>query len=370
MSDEQFLELVRLIYKASYEPKIWPEVLEIITQLTDSRSALLLYHDHDLSESSFMTSWGFPEKALEDYSNKYHQLNPFFKLNGKNPLGTVATESQLVPNRHELETICGEFYEDFMKPYDQYHVVGATLFNDQNKVAAVALQRGRSQGSWIAEEVNLLQDLVPDFQQALKIHNKFTRLVCNEKKYHSIIDDIFLGVIVLDKGQQVLHVNTMAKSIINDNPVLDLNNERLFITDKKSNSDFQAMLGRLFHNNKTKTGRSEVMGLRHPDMKFPLPLLAIAQQNTSQFSSSSSSEDDIVLYLSDPKQKNNLSVEVISAVFALTLSEAKVAMALANGHSMTEIAKENNLSIHTVRSYVKTIFEKTGTHQQHAGVIN
>ena len=53
-----------------------------------------------------------------------------------------------------------------MKPFDLWHIGGAHFFRDENRSAAIALQRGQEQGPWSDEELALVDVLVPHFQRA------------------------------------------------------------------------------------------------------------------------------------------------------------------------------------------------------------
>jgi DNA-binding NarL/FixJ family response regulator len=57
-------------------------------------------------------------------------------------------------------------------------------------------------------------------------------------------------------------------------------------------------------------------------------------------------------------------VELISALFGLARSEARVAEGIIQGVSVKKIASEPDLSASTVRSYLKSVFGKTGVHRQ------
>jgi DNA-binding CsgD family transcriptional regulator len=51
-------------------------------------------------------------------------------------------------------------------------------------------------------------------------------------------------------------------------------------------------------------------------------------------------------------------------LFALSATEAALALHLAGGRTLTEAALALNLSEQTARTYSKHIFAKTGTHRQ------
>ncbi|MGV3551461.1 helix-turn-helix transcriptional regulator [Rhizobium sp.] len=57
-------------------------------------------------------------------------------------------------------------------------------------------------------------------------------------------------------------------------------------------------------------------------------------------------------------------VRVLCGLFDLTPGEARIAREIAMGESVEKIALKTGLSVHTVRTYLKLIFSKTGTSRQ------
>ena len=50
--------------------------------------------------------------------------------------------------------------------------------------------------------------------------------------------------------------------------------------------------------------------------------------------------------------------------FGLTPAEAEMTARLANGESLEAIAEARNVCVDTVRTQLRTVFKKTGTHRQ------
>ncbi len=55
---------------------------------------------------------------------------------------------------------------------------------------------------------------------------------------------------------------------------------------------------------------------------------------------------------------------ILEGLFDLTTAEARVARAISTGQSVNAIAMENAVSLETVRSQLKAVMQKTGTHRQ------
>ena len=57
-------------------------------------------------------------------------------------------------------------------------------------------------------------------------------------------------------------------------------------------------------------------------------------------------------------------VEQVRDLFGLAPKEARLAVSLASGRTLKEAADKNRIQLSTARSYLETIFRKTGTRQQ------
>ena len=52
------------------------------------------------------------------------------------------------------------------------------------------------------------------------------------------------------------------------------------------------------------------------------------------------------------------------AQFSLTPAETRLALAIAEGKSLSALAEQNDVSLHTVRNQLKSVFAKTGVSRQ------
>ena len=50
--------------------------------------------------------------------------------------------------------------------------------------------------------------------------------------------------------------------------------------------------------------------------------------------------------------------------FCLTPAEVKIALGIADGKTLATVAEERGVSVSTVRTQLKSVFVKTGTHRQ------
>jgi DNA-binding CsgD family transcriptional regulator len=73
----------------------------------------------------------------------------------------------------------------------------------------------------------------------------------------------------------------------------------------------------------------------------------------------------VLLVLTNPSTPTHFSTELIQQLFDLTPAEAKLTSLVGTrSATLQQIATDNGLSINTVKSQIKSVFEKTGTERQ------
>ena len=79
-------------------------------------------------------------------------------------------------------------------------------------------------------------------------------------------------------------------------------------------------------------------------------------------------ESDVTPYLTvliqDPERNLEISVRTLMNLYQLTMSEATIAILLAEGHTTDEVADELDIKKNTVRAHLRSMFVKMGVTQQ------
>lgn len=68
--------------------------------------------------------------------------------------------------------------------------------------------------------------------------------------------------------------------------------------------------------------------------------------------------------IEDPDDEMRQNPETLMALFDLTPAETRISMLVASGMSAVDIASQHGISYETVRSHIRSIFQKTGTGRQ------
>ena len=360
----ELLQIVGEIYEASYAPAHWVEVLRLVAEATGSKSASLMYRDLEYEQASFAFAHGVETDAAVAYTQHFYKLDPFYELSARTvPVGTASADHLMIPDRQELETVCGEFFTGYMQKFDHCHIGGAHLFREERRAGAIAVQRGQAQGPWGARELQVLTDLAPHFQRAFRIHREFTRLRLQETAVHAMLDQLVMGLVLLDVKGEITYSNPMAESVIEAHPALSVRNNAFAFADKATADRFAKLFAEASATH-ADAQAGGVLGLRHSSRQFPTPLLVMPLHHLEMFSAMSFQTACVAVFVADPEQSKPMSADVLAETYALTPAEASVAVALANGMSLKEVAQAYGTSTNTVRVQLQAVFRKTGVNRQ------
>jgi DNA-binding CsgD family transcriptional regulator len=71
-----------------------------------------------------------------------------------------------------------------------------------------------------------------------------------------------------------------------------------------------------------------------------------------------------LVFIYDPEQRLAPGAELISRDLGISAREAEIAVMLSMGRDLSGAATQLGISMHTMRTHLKNIFEKTGSHSQ------
>jgi len=173
-----------------------------------------------------------------------------------------------------------------------------------------------------------------------------------------IIGFLQCGGFLLDQGRRVLSLNAIAAKCLGKGLVLSRN--RLVATDRESNARLEGALEVAM--NLTETASIPATWLEvHRATSVPLLIRILRLQESVRPALNGA---NVLLVAFDPEIRQAPPADMLKRMFALTEAEADVAIGIACGRRVAEIAVDRGVKVETVRSHSKTVFAKTRTRGQ------
>lgn len=357
--------LIPEIYKATVDPGHWDQVLEKIAGLTHSKSACLYYLDKNHGMANTIAQFGCPKHMIQNYNKQFAKLDSLFDVTVSDDEKGESLCQFFSPGNNGFSDVESDIYENWMKPEGAYHIGRVQFLNNDSHKAAIAILREEEAGEWEEGDIRVINEIVPHLRRALDIHTEFTRLRLQQDAMMKGLDRLVIGLILYDRNARVVYINPTAKSIIKSHPALAPKDEGLLLNSVKDNKNLhQTILDTASIEPEDSWKQSVAIGITHPDVVAPLPLLVTPMHAHLLTSDLDYEGARVAVFLSDPNLQQPISVSNLVSVYKLTPSEAQVAISIANGHSIDDIARTSHHSAHTIRSQLKSTFKKTGVSRQ------
>ncbi len=174
-----------------------------------------------------------------------------------------------------------------------------------------------------------------------------------------VFDAMNCGGILLDADKRIVHTNQRALKAFDG--CFSVKNGRLCAHDRPSDVLLQTMLDQhLKYGESHKQWRRQALGVRREDRR-PLIVRVVHIDPAARLEIDHAA---LVLMLVDPEDCPEPSDAILQQVFGTTKAEARIANRLICGESLQDIADGTGVAVGTVRSQMKALFAKTGTHRQ------
>jgi len=356
--------IVPEIYEATIDPSHWDYVVTMIAKLTRSRSACLYYKNKEMELASTIAQYGLPDNQRLNFSDQCDSLDSMFSDHESNAAKETICR-QFFPGSNGVMPADSDLYLQWMKPNDIFHVGGAQFVDTESHKAGIAILRNKEAGVWSDGELRVIDEILPHLRRALNIHSEFTHLRLKQDALLKGLDRLVIGLILYDRNAQPVYINPTAKAIIENHPALQMHDGDLFLINPDDEKNLRkTIIATAEIDPEDSWKQSVAIGITHPDAPAPLPLLVTPMHANLITSDLDYEGAKVAVFLSDPNMQQPISIENLVSVYNLTPSESQVAISLANGHSIEEIANITCHSAHTIRSQLKSVFRKTGVSRQ------
>ena len=357
------LELVGLIYEGASEPAGWRRFLERYSDAVRCTATSLLLYDADRRAGNIEVSARFDPAGLRKYNEYYVGVDPFPR-HGRHLIvaGAVLAGASLCPDR-VLER--SEFYADFLRPMDAFHQFCGIVSLDDSTASVIASLRPRRRGPFREEELSLLRTLMPHLQRALALHRRLGSLHSSAQSALSLLDRLPYGVVLLCADHRVVLINRYAKTIVDQADGLTIRQGELRSCNWDGNKRLQILIhGAVATSRRSGLHSGGAVNVVRPSGRRPFRVL-ITPIHGAVFSHLTP-QPGAVVFIVDPDGQFETPVQMLTQLFALSGAEARLAAMLLEDLSLREAAAELGVSLNTVRTQLKKLFEKTGTRRQGA----
>lgn len=226
---------------------------------------------------------------------------------------------------------------------------------------ALEVFRARPSSHRAPLDETLLLAVAPHVARAARLRLRLHEATAASREPAALVQALPVPAFLVDGGARVLLGNDVATELLQTNPRLRVANGTL---GGGSPADTATLLARIANVAcGPREGRAEAVVLRGL-AEAPVRLVLSRFPSRAGWASSHLDRARVLVLVMDPASARPLDRALVETLYELTPTEASLACGLAEGSSVHDLARDRSLSLHTVRTHFKRIFDKTGTHRQ------
>ncbi|MEX0759222.1 MAG: helix-turn-helix transcriptional regulator [Tistlia sp.] len=361
--DAEFSRTIAALYEASAAPDLWPAAAAAMALYCGADAAQFIQvHAHSpVQVLSYAGGPGHSPAAEKAYVDYYWRIDPRQRHMDRAP-GRLFLCHEVFD---EAFVRTSEFYNDFSIPHGFRWIIGGQLVSTGDAKLQLALLRSTGRPHFTRRELDRAGRVVPHLARAARLGHGFLEAQHRSGVAQAVLDSLPWAVAVVAASLKVLAANAMAAALM-ETGRLPLRGGRLSMPDPATEARLRELVGDAIRTAERRGGRGGgALALDRSDAPpcrlfvSPLPPQAEAGLIAPR-----SGDGCALIAVQQADARARPTARALMDLFGLTQAEARVALELAEGQRLGEIAERRGLSPNTLRSQVKAILAKTGCHGQ------
>ncbi|MCV6586870.1 MAG: helix-turn-helix transcriptional regulator [Marinibacterium sp.] len=356
------LKTVDTLYEAACDPETWPVFLQSASELFGAQGAQIGHHDLRNHTLSFSRIYGY------DWSDSHYRLydklmpmDPRIPYFAQNPFRPVHCRMHLSDEElHESQV-----YQEVLEPGGVEYSLGVNLVEDTRSLSYFLALRNKSHNRFDQADCDLMTELVPHLNRAVILQRDIGTIDFEKNVAANTLDNMAIGVIVVNRLSKVLYSNATAQEILEDRDGLAIV-DGIAVPNTASEGQLSAAIDHVIARARTgKATSGQAVSIDRNKSLVPLQIFVSPILGDHMRSGwARASEPLAVLTIRDSERPIETRQEVLCKVFGLTASQARLVTLIVGGLSVQNAAKNAGITEASARQYLKVAFDKMNVSRQ------
>ena len=365
MKDEAtFQSVLTSLHEAALDPARWPGFSAVVDEALGVHGSSLLFGDGESDESVRIGfQWTITRgQRRTDLERRY--FGTYYPLDERVPRLRHAPDGHLFHNTElftERELKSSPVYHVFSTETNCGDAVNVRLDGPGGSRIVWMVHDPVDSDGWSSARLDSIRRLLPHIRQTVRVQVALGRAGTLGMRLANLLDTTGLGIIQIDARARIVAANDRARSLLRAGDVLYDTGGSLFARTPTANAELQDLLTRALPPYGS-GGAGGSMIARRPSGQPPLVLHVIPVSGVE----TGPGAWPIAALVLIPNAAETIDVDVgaVAGILRFTRAESQVAVLLAGGMTVHEVAAATGRREGTVRSHIKHMFTKHGLTRQ------
>lgn len=345
---------IGVLLDAALDFREMPGAIEQVRQLFDGSKICLGYFGPDSHPDDAITNSSDPDLNAFLCRELMPDALRFSAQVAAVPIGSAYRDHVLLGERFRDSRL----WREWMAPQDMFGGMASRVLDVDGSFWIFDVQRGRRQEAFDATEFALFERFAGVMRRVTMLHQQLDGVSIEREMARRALDQLSLAVIIVDRAMRFAYANAAGDDLLADpaSP-LGLRGGRLSARAASEQNGLKDLVAKA----SDLIGAQGQMLLRARSGEARDVSLCVTPLSAAYALPGRTSD---VMIVARPLEPAGGGLAAARQMFDLTEAEAKLALGLASGLSLTEVAQQQGIRMTTARTHLARVFWKTGTRQQ------
>ena len=361
---DEYGEVLLSLHEAALDDALWPAASARIDEACGMLGSALVVGRGDSHEDGqiFFSRICHRGERLEEWEQDY--FNNYYPQDERVPRVTGLPDSHLVHitdlfTEHERRT--SPTYNKAL--LDGGYQNGLTVRLDGPEGSSIfwTLADSIRRGGWGSRDIAMVQSFLPHIRHFLRVRHALGGAQALSASLSGLLDDTRLGVIYLNRRGRIIDMNDRARDLLQHGPGLFEQDGFPHARLPADDACLEGLLADALPKFALQSTGGSMTVMRWPSRSRQVVHVVPVGDRRNDFGLGRVAALVLVV---EPDRVAHLDAALVASALGLTETESQVAVALAMGKSVTDIANEKGQKVSTARFHVKRIHTKLGLSRQ------
>ena len=355
---EAFERILASLHEAALDYARWSSASALIDEALGVHGSSMVFGDGDCAEDiRIYFAWSFFRgRRLRELQCEYFEV--YYPLDERVPRLRHLPDGQLfhitdLYTEEELKTSVA--YNELLVRAHAQNSINVRLDGLSGSRIVWVVNDPVDGDGWSSTRLDSIRRLLPHIRQCVRVQQALAGAGALGATLEELLDTTGLGIVQLDGRGRIVAANDRARDVLRTGSGLFDEGGFLYARKPEDNANLQGLLARALPPFGSRGGGGSTMVRR----SAALPPLVLHVNPVGR------QETDLrvwpvaaLVVVVDPASGTGIDAGVVAAALGLTGMESRVAVLLAEGMSVREIAAATGRGESTIRSHVKHMFAK------------
>lgn len=356
---DPFERILEVLQKAALDGAEWPRADRVISEVAGTEgSALVLVQGQTPAEADvLLAEFSFFGQRREDWERRY--FRDYWPQDERLPR-TARLRSGRVARTRDLYTArdrkTSATYNEVLPEIKAQNGLQIRLDGPPGQHVGWAISDSTHPGGWGSEQLRLIESLGHHVRQFAIVRHRLCESGVVGRSALRLLDNARFGSICLDRRGRILAVNDRALGILRQGDHLRDRDGFLSARNPTEDAELSRVLGCALPPFGARGSAGSMMIGRSSATPLALHVTPVGDQ----YPSNGKRRIAALVMVVNPAGRIRVDPVVVQAAFGLTAAESQLAVALAAGDTLQNIARSTGRAEATVRGLLREILRKQG----------